>query len=181
MTGKLEATSDVRSVPLGQKRRKGRPKKLPNCLQKSPTRSQAVQETVTLDEHVLIGSVGDSLVPVLDDHVPDDPVGDVLVPDHVPGVQKRRKRCPVSDSPIGTLAKQAQPGLGQSKPPKKKPRTQEVGTQKPPVLNCKKRKGSCNHEVIFGTEHYNKILWDKYAATVKAKKSIVEIDPDYVC
>ena len=41
--------------------------------------------------------------------VPDDPVGVVLVPDHVPGVQKMRKRCPVSDSPIGTLAKQAQP------------------------------------------------------------------------
>ena len=35
-TGTLEITSDVRSKPLGQKRRRGRPKKIPHCLQKSP-------------------------------------------------------------------------------------------------------------------------------------------------
>ena len=34
--GHLEPTSDVRAVPLGQKRRKGRPKKLPHCLASSP-------------------------------------------------------------------------------------------------------------------------------------------------
>ena len=36
MNGILEVTSDVRSVPLGQKRKRGRPKNLPNCLVKSP-------------------------------------------------------------------------------------------------------------------------------------------------
>ena len=37
LQGKLEATSEVRSVPLGQKRKRGRPKKLPgNCLSRSP-------------------------------------------------------------------------------------------------------------------------------------------------
>ena len=34
-TGIMEITSDVRSKPLGQKRKRGRPKKIPHCLQKS--------------------------------------------------------------------------------------------------------------------------------------------------
>ena len=34
--GFIEVTSQVRSVPLGQKRKRGRPKNLPNCLAKSP-------------------------------------------------------------------------------------------------------------------------------------------------
>ena len=33
--GTLEITSDVRSKPLGQKRRRGRPKKMPHCLSHS--------------------------------------------------------------------------------------------------------------------------------------------------
>ena len=32
----MEPADDVRSVPLGAKRRKGRPKNLPNCLANSP-------------------------------------------------------------------------------------------------------------------------------------------------
>ena len=35
-TGKLEITSDVRSKPLEQKRKRGRPAKLPLCLERSP-------------------------------------------------------------------------------------------------------------------------------------------------
>lgn len=35
-TGVLEISSDVRSKPLGQKRKRGRPKKLPACLTRSP-------------------------------------------------------------------------------------------------------------------------------------------------
>lgn len=34
--GTLEITSDVRSKPLGQKRQRGRPKKMPHCLTHSP-------------------------------------------------------------------------------------------------------------------------------------------------
>lgn len=34
--GPLEVTSDVRSKPLGQKRQRGRPKKMPHCLTHSP-------------------------------------------------------------------------------------------------------------------------------------------------
>lgn len=41
LQGKLEVTSEVRSVPLGQKRKRGRPKKLPsNCLTRSPIQVQ---------------------------------------------------------------------------------------------------------------------------------------------
>jgi hypothetical protein len=41
LQGKLEVTSEVRSVPLGQKRKRGRPKKLPsNCLTRSPVQLQ---------------------------------------------------------------------------------------------------------------------------------------------
>ena len=35
-TGKLEITSDVRSKPLGEKRKRGRPAQLPLCLRRSP-------------------------------------------------------------------------------------------------------------------------------------------------
>ena len=34
--GILEVTPEVRAVPLGQKRKRGRPKALPNCLVRSP-------------------------------------------------------------------------------------------------------------------------------------------------
>ena len=44
-TGLLEESSDVRSVPLGKKRRKGRPKKLPHCLAVSPLHKDTLQST----------------------------------------------------------------------------------------------------------------------------------------
>ena len=41
LQGKLEVTSEVRSVPVGQKRKRGGPKKLPsNCLPRSPVQAQ---------------------------------------------------------------------------------------------------------------------------------------------
>ena len=43
-TGKLEVTSEVRSVKLGQKRKRGRPKKLRHCLVRSPVPSVAADE-----------------------------------------------------------------------------------------------------------------------------------------
>ena len=47
--GHLEQTSDVRSVPLGAKRRKGRPKQMPNCLAKSPIQQRTVSIIEDLD------------------------------------------------------------------------------------------------------------------------------------
>ena len=49
----------------------------------------------------------------------------------------------------------------------------------PPVINCKKKKNTCKHKVVFG-KHYNKNLWEKYAMIVESKKSTVEIDPNFV-
>ena len=72
------------------------------------------------------------------------------------------------------------PGLGASKPPKKRKKEANPGAAKrPAALSCKKRKGSCNHEVVFG-EHYSKSAWAEYAAFVKSKKSSIHIDPNYV-
>ena len=41
MEGILEVTSQVRAVPLGQKRKRGRPKGLGNCMLKSPPLTRA--------------------------------------------------------------------------------------------------------------------------------------------
>ena len=49
-TGVLEISSDVRSKPLGQKRRRGRPKKLPACLTRSP-KPNVVADTPTALYH----------------------------------------------------------------------------------------------------------------------------------
>ena len=44
-TNIIEIDSDVRSKPLGQKRKRGRPKKLPSCLARSP--EQPVRSILT--------------------------------------------------------------------------------------------------------------------------------------
>ena len=52
LQGKLEVTSEVRSVPLGQKRKRGRPKKLPsNCLEKSPIQLPREEPVHELEPH----------------------------------------------------------------------------------------------------------------------------------
>ena len=57
--GVLEDSPDVRSVPLGAKRRRGRPKRLPNCLAMSPVSAQEVEveeeviENPVVEEEVL--------------------------------------------------------------------------------------------------------------------------------
>ena len=49
-TGKWEAESDVRSVPLGKARKRGRPKKNPHCLSKSPPRTVIVETNEELEQ-----------------------------------------------------------------------------------------------------------------------------------
>ena len=102
----------------------------------------------------------------------------------------------MESSPVGVLLGQVrtlQAGLCSSKPPKKAKKlpSQASGSQEPteppakineklpPPIMCKKAKNTCNHIIVFG-KHYNKALWAKYAESVKAKKSTVAIDPDYV-
>ena len=101
-SGELEITPDVRSVPLGEKRKKGRPKKLPNCLVKSPIR--ALPPTASADE--LDSSIDEPGISVRDDAALD-------IDDNVL----------VQQSPVHAILSQSQslkPGLGSSKPPKKR-------------------------------------------------------------
>ena len=219
----MEASADVRSIPLGAKRKRGRPKKLPNCLVKSPIR--AVDTVVTVD-HTMEEETEDS-----------DEDEAVSAPVHPRGKRKRnepigcdaplkmtsRKRqrkqgdVPHPDgqhhddeqesgdpSPVVSLIGQARilrPGLGASKPPKKTKKMKEkpnavphvvptsspaapsssapLSTNLPPAVQCKKKANTCNHEVVFG-QHYNRVLWKKYAESVNLKKSSVQIDPNYV-
>ena len=89
----------------------------------------------------------------------------------------------------------AQAGLGFSKPPKNRLRTAgpsnvsrpvpsgpsdvSQAVSRPKSVVCKKKSGSCTHEVVFG-EHYNKAAWNKYADHVKSAKSTTVIDEDYI-
>ena len=190
--GKLEVTSEVRSVPINQKRKRGRPKKLPHCLTRSPTAAAAPE--VSTDQ-------------VLPEPVPEDEYDDPeeLIAQAEPVLRKtsRKRKRLLKDqqdqgeqqSPVVALLSQSkslQPGLGTSKPPKKKARNEtqkdsqaqtstqkDSQTKKPQALKCKKKVGTCNHEVVFG-EHYDRKAWNIYADYVRAQKSSVEIDPNYV-
>ena len=107
---------------------------------------------------------------------------------------KRKVRDDVtSQSPVASLASQARilkPGLGASKPPKKKARNEPTAVNekpeaptgkvdKPKPTKCKKRAGTCKHEIVFN-EHYDSKEWTKYANYVKSRKATTTIDPDYV-
>ena len=87
--GVLEPSDYVRSVPLGAKRRKGRPKNLPNCLANSPI-------------HVRLPS--NSPAAVVDDEAP------------LRKTTRKRKRMEVE--PVHSVLRQ-RAGLGAPKPPKK--------------------------------------------------------------
>ena len=52
MEGIMEVTSQERAVPLGQKRKRGRPKNLGNCLMKSPP----VLRVTVGDENIAVTS-----------------------------------------------------------------------------------------------------------------------------
>ena len=118
-----------------------------------------------------------------------------VIPAPVRKTTRKRKRAevepePTVQSPVDALLAQSRSltvGLGAPKPAKKtkrlparsKPSTVSETPKLPPTINCKKRKGSCNHEVVF-SKHYDRSLWTKYADQVRSKKSSVDIDPNYV-
>ena len=103
----LEATSDVRAVPLGQKRRKGRPKQLPHCLASSPKPQESSRDKED-------ANMGVDIAPLKMTS------------------KRKRKTVPetveheanVTQSPVHVLQSQskAHAGLGNSKPPKKRSR-----------------------------------------------------------
>ena len=180
--GELEVTSEVRSIPLGAKRKPGRPKKLPNPLTKSPVKAP---ESNAAENPPAVVEISTDVLPALD-----------VIPAPVRKTTRKRKRAevepePPAQSPVNALLAQSRSltaGLGAPKPAKKTKRLPGGGSKPsnlsetpklPPTVNCKKRKGSCNHEVVFSM-HYDKTLWAKYADHVRSKKSSVDIDPNYV-
>ena len=138
--GYLEVTPEVRSVPLGAKRKRGRPKKVGHCMARSPpSQPGAADADKTLMLLPRVHSVAE------------------VEPDHVPPIRvttrKRKKPEPeqadldvepdrsdqdvepdqaeldaVEQSPVAALLCQVQTlqaGLGASKPPKKNEETKE--------------------------------------------------------
>ena len=162
----LKVESDARSVPLGEKRKRGRPKKAINCLVRSPVRN-VIQESVTeiLEDESDVVTVSATASPAnkskkrkRDDANNDDEI------DHPPS--------PLPLSPVSVFVAQKRakkPGIVASKPPKKIPRmtaSASVTSQHctstpsqpgpsaptsrlPPAITCKKSKKMCNHEVAL--------------------------------
>ena len=88
-TDMLEIDSDVRSKPLGQKRKRGRPKKLPSCLARSPEQpARSVMTAVISPDESLLSST------MIGQSVTSDPPNSttILSPISVMSVQKKRFR-----------------------------------------------------------------------------------------
>ena len=117
----------------------------------------------------------------MDPHL--EPTEEVAVELGIRPTSRKRKRVAhdvaeneavVHQSPIDALASQI------LKPPKKRAKNsdQEVSNPdkddekvlKPEAMKCKKRFGTCSHEIVFG-EHFNMVAWSKYADYVRTKNS----------
>ena len=144
----MEVTPEVRSVPLGAKRKRGRPKKLGHCLAMSPP--SQVSEPCSLSDT----NQGDPDLDVDQEEV-------LLVPPVVATGHKRKRPQDdldiVESSPVGVLLGQVrtlQAGLRSSKPPKRAKKlpsqasaSQEpteppaqINAKPPPPKMCKKSK-----------------------------------------
>ena len=179
--GVLDASPDVRSVPLSAKRRRGRPKRLPNCLAMSPVSAQEVEVEEELIENPVVEEEVEA-EEVLEEVEAEEVLEEVEEVEEVDEVDERRTR-------------KRKAGLKSSKPPKKKAKlpasvasssipvasssksSSDVSHPKPVAKNCKKKKGSCSHEIVF-EKHYDKKEWKSYADRVRSAKAITTIDPD---
>ena len=186
--GRLKVTSQVRSVPLGQKRKRGRPKGLGNCLLKSPPNTKAPVPP----------SAPGSPSPTLAGHSSTSTTEDFEETGIRKTTRKRKRKDNLNaTSLVSTLASQSRslkPGLGASKPPKKKARNEPARSEparseptrnepamrveKPKPLKCKTKSETCKHQIVFN-DHYDSESWKVYADYVKSQKSTTLIDPTY--
>ena len=206
--GRLEVTSQVRSVPLGQKRKRGRPKGLGNCLLKSPPNTKAPVPPSAPGSPSVPPSAPGSPSPTLSGHSSTSTTEDFEDTGIRKTTRKRKRKDNLNaTSLVSTLASQSrslEPGLGVSKPPKKKARNEPARSEparreparteparsestrnkpamrveKPKPLKCKKKSGTCKHQIVF-TDHYDSESWKVYADYVKSQKSTTLIDPTY--
>ena len=124
--------------------------------------------------HCVVGI--DHEIPLNDNNIPH-------IEESSPSVSQRRNSFDRSSVVDALMDQTAFPSSCVSKPPKKRAKTQaevqETTSLRPPELKCKKKKGSCNHEVVFGI-HYNRKLFSQYKKKVRSLKSSVIIDPNYI-
>ena len=115
-TGALEVSSEIRSVPLEEKRKKGGPKKIQHCLSQSPPVSvRATEEDIgpEVDE--------EPFSPTVSSKASEEDVGLVVDEEPVSEDICHQEEEAVIDLGVKTRKRKHQ-GLGVSKPPKKKPR-----------------------------------------------------------
>jgi hypothetical protein len=217
--GNIEITSDVRSVPLGAKRRKGRPKNIPNCLIKSPVQAlpqnvddpieEDMEEIIDLEEEIVDVGVKTRKrkQPGLQNQKPPKkrprlPAGlekEVVdsgqtkkkkpatkrprlpspapVPSATSKPSAKRPRLPAAGPPSASLAPTCVPSASPS-PTSGTATSTSAAPKKPIAKKCKKKAGTCSHEIVFGT-HYDRNEWNIFAEHVRSAKSLTVIDPDY--
>ena len=138
MEGIMEVTSQERAVPLGQKRKRGRPKNLGNCLMKSPPRVTVADENVAITSPP---SLNISMSPPsLPAPLPGTPSATPTSPSQTPSPQLPRPATPTSPSPTPSPPRPAVRKSRKKPTPKKPKRKNVVSTlaKKSPV----KRKAS---------------------------------------
>ena len=199
-TGALEVSSEIRSVPLGAKRKRGRPKKMPNCLTKSPVGSLKLNHVIEPEESFIepekIGLwFWYELCPLASrsSTVRSYTVRSYTVRSYT--VRSFTFRCSTNSSKIFE-EKKIVPWQDQSEATKEKrqtscqpeppapsappPPTSSSSLHKQPKAKiCKKRKGTCTHIMVFD-KHYGSNDWEDYANKVRNVRSVTEIDPNYV-
>ena len=87
---------------------------------------------------------------------------------------------PDQSSQVPQMCPQEVPRPNVSRPVPSGPSDVSQAVSRPKSVVCKKKSGSCTHEVVFRGEHYNKAAWNKYADYVKSAKSTTVIDEDYI-
>lgn len=141
-TGKLQVTSDVRSKPLEQKRKRGRPAKLPLCLARSPPNRDTVRDDlihVSEDVPQVELSPEVSVAPSAVYQPPSTPVStsSACIPNA--GNKRRNRRNLVQDCSTTESSSTLLPVA----PLKKSTRSKKISLNDPPIAPAK-RKGNYN-------------------------------------
>ena len=106
--GKLQAEEDVRAVPLGGKRKRGRPKRNPHCLTRSPPKPD---ENVPAEVDQILDVEYQVSIEVPADHAPSNSVSDLHL---------------ALESDSESDDESIRPGLGNPKPPKRICRLEQI-------------------------------------------------------
>ena len=189
--GVLDATPDVRSVPLGAKRRRGRPKRLPNCLAMSPVRAESIPNEEITEELIVEEIVrNESEEEVIEEEVDVERSQRKRKPQGFLNSKPPKKKARLPASTVSSSSSTSASAASSSKNKARLPASaasasaassssSNASFTKPVPKNCKKSKKACTHEIVF-EKHYDKKEWKVYAERVRSAKAITPIDPDYI-